>query len=285
MSEVKFACPVCGQHITCDAAKSGSHMPCPTCYRELVVPQAPAGNGSKLILTAAEVQTRPVVTGPIGDLTSPVRLKRSVTPAILLVLFLVTIGAAAYVFREKLFHRPTAAPPKAEDAAEVAQPSAPPAATLKRAPSDADKNWTLDLASVQIPEGPVAGRMHGFSFALDRATVTGGTLQLRQGPKWPPDLGVTIYLFAERGEELAGKTITIDSARAESPKVTLRWKDEQQQPATENQHGGYALRLEFGTVSGKSLPGKIYLATQDAEKSFIAGEFTAEIRKPSPPKK
>jgi hypothetical protein len=110
-------------------------------------------------------------------------------------------------------------------------------------------------------------------------------LQLRQGPKWPPDLGVTVYLFAERGEDHAGKTIAIDSTRTESPKITLRWKDDQNLPATENQHGSYALRLEFGAVSGKSLPGKIYLVAQDAEKSFVAGTFTAEIRKPSPPKK
>jgi hypothetical protein len=126
--------------------------------------------------------------------------------------------------------------------------------------------------------------VHGFSFSLHRATLTGGTLNLRQGPKWPPDLGVTIYLFADRGEDLAGKTIVIDSKRAESPKVTLRWKDTQSQPATENQRGGYTLRLEFGAVSGSKLPGKLYLATQDAEKSFVRGTFLAEIRKPSPPK-
>ena len=96
---------------------------------------------------------------------------------------------------------------------------------------------------------------------------------------------MTIYLFANRGEDLAGKTITVEPARAESPKVMLRWKDAQAKPATENLRGGYALRLEFGAVSGKSLPGKIYLASPDAEQSFLAGTFAAEIRTPAPPKK
>jgi hypothetical protein len=283
MSEVKFACPVCGQHITCDSAKSGTHMPCPTCYRELVVPQASAGNGGKLILTATEVQSRPVPSTPVGALEPPAAMKRTATPAVLLVLFLVTVGAAAYVFREKLFHRPTGETTHSEESPASTHAAAP--VHLKLAPSDADQDWTLDLAAVQLADLPASGRVHGFSFALDRATITGGTLQLRQGPKWPPDLGVTINLFAERGEDLAGKTINIEATRAESPKVTLRWKNEQGSPLTETVRGSYALRLEFGAVTNKSLPGRLYLATQDAGKSFLNGNFMAEIRKPSPPKK
>ena len=260
-------------------------MPCPTCYRELVVPQATAGNGGKLILTAAEVQSRPVPSTPVGTLESPVGVKRTATPAVLLVLFLVTVGAAAYVFREKLFHRPAGEIALSEESPATTQTVASAPVNLKLAPSDADQDWTLDLAAVQLTDMPASGRVHGFSFALERATITGGTLQLRQGPKWPPDLGVTINLFAERGEDLAGKTINIEATRAESPKVTLRWKSEQGAPLTETVRGSYALRLEFGAVTNKSLPGRLYLATQDAGKSFLNGTFMAEIRKPSPPKK
>jgi len=283
MNEVKFACPVCGQHITCDAAKSGTRMSCPTCYRELVIPQASAGNGSKLVLTAAEVQSRPMPTTPIGTLESPVAVKRSLTPAILLVLFLITVGAGAFVFREKLFHRAQTSQANAEESGETAPK--PPVITLKLAPSDADSQWTQDMAAIQIGEMPAVGRVHGYSFNLEKATITGGTLNLRQGPKWPPDLGVTIHLFAERGEDLAGKTITIEPARAESPKITLRWKEASGQAATETIRTGYAMRLEFGEVAGKTLAGKLYLATADAGKSFVSGTFNAEIRKPAPPKK
>ena len=39
MSEFKFACPVCGQHITSDASATGKHLECPTCFQKIVVPQ------------------------------------------------------------------------------------------------------------------------------------------------------------------------------------------------------------------------------------------------------
>jgi len=52
--EFKFACPVCHQHIKCDASSSGQIMACPTCYRQIVVPHAPSGNTTKLILRAKQ---------------------------------------------------------------------------------------------------------------------------------------------------------------------------------------------------------------------------------------
>ncbi len=42
MSEFKYACPVCGQHIKCDSSQGGSVMECPTCFQKIIVPQAPA---------------------------------------------------------------------------------------------------------------------------------------------------------------------------------------------------------------------------------------------------
>ena len=52
MSEFKFACPVCGQHITADSANSGGQLECPTCFRKIVVPQAPEAADPKFILAA-----------------------------------------------------------------------------------------------------------------------------------------------------------------------------------------------------------------------------------------
>jgi hypothetical protein len=95
---------------------------------------------------------------------------------------------------------------------------------------------------------------------------------------------VTVNLFANRGEDLAGKTIVIDAARKDSPRITLRWKDEGGHATTESLTSGYAMRIEFGPVTGKQISGKIYLAAPDAEKSFVSGNFLAEIRKPSPKK-
>jgi hypothetical protein len=52
--EFKFGCPICHQHIKCDASSSGQIIACPTCYRQIVVPQAPSGNTTKLILRAKQ---------------------------------------------------------------------------------------------------------------------------------------------------------------------------------------------------------------------------------------
>jgi len=41
MSEFKFDCPKCGQHIQCAVHFSGRHIPCPACKVEIVVPPVP----------------------------------------------------------------------------------------------------------------------------------------------------------------------------------------------------------------------------------------------------
>ena len=38
MSEFKFSCPQCGQHIQCDTLWSGRQINCPACQQPLVVP-------------------------------------------------------------------------------------------------------------------------------------------------------------------------------------------------------------------------------------------------------
>ena len=41
-----------------DSSISGKHLECPTCFQRIVVPQAPASDDTKLILSAAQV-TKP----------------------------------------------------------------------------------------------------------------------------------------------------------------------------------------------------------------------------------
>src|SRR6266496_2986962 len=87
MSELKFACPVCGQHITCDARTSGSQMECPTCFRKLLVPQPPAAGSPNLVLTASEVTNRPSPTGAAESLAGPSAKKLPLATLALLVVF------------------------------------------------------------------------------------------------------------------------------------------------------------------------------------------------------
>ena len=272
MSVFKFACPVCGQHIQCDSSKSGAAMECPTCFRKMVVPQAPTGADSKLVLTASQVQSRPAPTFPAAGNAPGGRSSSRATTVFALALIAVACAAAGtvYAFREKIFKRAGEVLPAKTDGLEMRLAN--------------DTNWTLKLAERKFPETQAAGRINGREFAVERASVQGGVLNFRQGSRTPREVVVTIHLFARRGEDLAGQSISIDSSRTNAPKVMLRWKDDQEQPVTHTLHEGYALRLEFGPVTGSFLPGKILLCAPDDAKSWMAGTFVAEIRKPPVPR-
>lgn len=42
MSDIKFSCPQCSQHITCDPQWMGHQLQCPACQNQITVPQVPA---------------------------------------------------------------------------------------------------------------------------------------------------------------------------------------------------------------------------------------------------
>ena len=182
----------------------------------------------------------------------------------------------------KFFHAQKPAP--------VAKPAQPPVATSTVPASPpatmvTDTNWTLELGRATMPDTPAKGRVHGREFKLQRCTIRNGSLSLRQGDSWPPDVGVSILLPPRPAEDYSKKTFLITAnLTANVPRVILRWKDDQKLAATENIDRGYALKLEFGQVAGGQLPGKLYLCTPDEWKSFVLGSFKAEIRKPGPPK-
>lgn len=326
MSEFKFACPVCGQHISASTGASGTPLDCPTCYRKLVVPQAPTGN-SKLILSATEFSA-PRPASALGDAAPRTRSSSGFWPTLIFFIALVSFAGALYAYRDRLGFTavrstqsiggtnastggsttttgstvagkssnrsktksagsatgtggPTnvvRVPGGRTDAAPVPFQSAYPVPT--------NITWISNLARAVIPDAPVTGRLHGHGFALERATLQGGALMLRQGKAWPPDLGVTVQLHARQAEDLAGHTVKVAPERAPPvPRIVLRWRDESNQPVTDTlATGGYTLLLWFGQATNGFMPGKIYLALPDAEQSFVAGTFVAEIRKPTPPK-
>jgi hypothetical protein len=191
-----------------------------------------------------------------------------------LLVLLCGVGAALFVFRDRLFKTSRGPAPVGTKA--PALPSNAPAVLNATYPVPTNIAWTLDLAKAMFPEATAAGSIHGSGFVCERTTVQGGTLSLRQGQTWPPDLGITLLLNWRPGEELSGKTIEITPNHPRRPRIVLRWKDEQQESATETIRNGYALKLAFG------LPGRIYICLPDAARSFIAGTFEAEIREPLP---
>ncbi len=267
MSEFKFACPVCGQHITVASSSSGQQMDCPTCFRRIVIPQAPSGNDSKLLLSGAQ-PSQPRPTSAVADL-APLRRSRSrgsLLATVLTALLLVAGAVALYSLRAPLLR------------ALKRPPVQPQAQQIMTNPPAVEASWTLDTANAVIPEAPVSGRLHGTPFGCEKALFAGGTLSLRMGPGWPPNLGLDILLSAQKAEQLSGKNIVIQpGARSVVSKIVLRWKDSQNRPQQQEVTAGYALTLQFGQSSAQRLPGRLHVSLPDAEKSYAAGTFEAEL--------
>lgn len=262
-------------------------MDCPTCFRKLIVPQAPAPGSKNFVLTAAEVPTRNIpLPGSSRPSATPAVAAPQKFPMVALVVGALLIGVAATAAIFLITKRGKSGPADLDDEksrSAIVTTNARPMLVLPP-PAPEATNWTLNLAEAKIPDEPASGAVHGFGFKLERATIQGGKLDLRQGPKWPPDVGVSIHLFADRAQDLAGKTVVLESGRTNAPRVLLRWKDGAEKPVTKEFKQGYAARVEFGKVIGNRLEGKIYLATPDETRSYAAGTFNAEIRKSNPPK-
>ena len=273
MSEFKFACPVCGQHITAGSEAAGTQLECPTCFRRIVVPQAPSGS-SNLILSATQATN--ARSFPADHRHGGLRRSNSRTGFYMaVVLLLLLCGGSTAFLRwrgEILINALNREPPP------VAQPH-------PVYPIPTSTFWTMQLAQALTPEATAAGNIHSNGFLCEKAVLEGGTLSLRQGKVWPPDLGISIHLFAQQPEDLSGKTVIVRPDRAPPvPRVTLRWKDEQKQPVKTQIDSGYALKVVFGQANEGRMPGQIYIALPDEAHSFAAGSFTAVIRKPAPPK-
>jgi hypothetical protein len=272
MSEFKFACPVCGQHITTDSGSSGKQIGCPTCFRKIVIPQAPASEETKLILSAAQAAgPRPVPSG-LGEESGPrprTPVLQTVGSAALLLGLLCLAGAGVWALVDKTLLANTAS--RQASASSTPRPNYPIPQNIQ---------WTLDLAKAVFPETGAAGQIKGIGFKCERATLQGGKLTLLQGgPGGAPLMGVAIYLFARRSEDLSGKTIEIAATRPPPlPRVSLRWEGGAQQGGREEILAGYALKLTFRKAANGRIAGKIYLCLPDSSKSFVAGIFEAQIK-------
>jgi hypothetical protein len=286
MSEYKFACPVCGQHMKCDSSQAGTVMECPTCFQKITAPQAPAaGDDQKFVLTGTKVGERPL---PKIAAESPGVIPAAKNyPWIILIVVLIAGLAGAVAFRGKLFK--SSGGGASTNAAGATAGGAPkPEKPHVVAPPANDTNWMLSLDNVtNLPNAPVAGRIHGQDFIVERASFQNGALMLRAGTHGPVEFGAFINFGGAPPESLSGQTINVTTNADKAAKVSLRWKDAAGAVQKENFADSYAMRLEFGTLANNRLPGKIYLCTPDAEKSYLLGSFNADARKPKPkaPKK
>ncbi len=281
MSEFKYACPVCGQHMKCDSSQSGTVMECPTCFQKITAPQAPATDDPKFIITGTKVGERPIpaAVADAGAVPASAPQENSSLPAILFIVLLCAAAMALFAFHGRIFKSAGG-----QGASGTSQPQPPvkpppPPKPVVVAPPANDASWRLELAAATVPDSTVAGRIHGRDFICERAILQGGALTLRSAT----DLGATINFGGVLPEALAGQSINVATNADKAARVVLRWKEDNLS-LRESFTNGYALRIEFGQLAGNRMPGKVYLCMPDTEKSYISGNFDAEIRKPKPPR-
>jgi hypothetical protein len=110
MSEIKFACPQCGQHISGNEQWSGHQIQCPTCATTLTVPGAPpppASHGPKLSAGATQV-TRSTAPGMIPNRQLAERPPRGNSPLLKYAVYaivLAALGGAGYLYVPSLLRK------------------------------------------------------------------------------------------------------------------------------------------------------------------------------------
>jgi hypothetical protein len=142
--------------------------------------------------------------------------------------------------------------------------------------------WTTDLARMQIPDTPAAGKVGGKDFKLQRADYDKGitTITLRQGKDFQPDEALVIFLFLKKGETFEGRKYEIKPTgnTGKVPHIHLQQKPPGARiPRAQIIIGDYAMKLEFGKAKDGKVPGKIYVCLPDKAKSYVAGTFEVKI--------
>ena len=99
MSEFKFACPVCGQHMKCDSSQSGTVMECPTCFQKITAPQAPESDDPKFIISGTKTGERPIPSAmAAAGLLPPVPEPQKKSPVAVIALVVLLCAAAVALF-------------------------------------------------------------------------------------------------------------------------------------------------------------------------------------------
>jgi DNA-directed RNA polymerase subunit RPC12/RpoP len=194
MSEFKYACPVCGQHMKCDSSQSGTVMECPTCFQKITAPQAPESEDSKFIITGRKTGERPMPSAVANaGLLAPAREPENKSPlaAIAFVFLFCAAVVALVLLGRKVF---TSAPPPVitphGNAGGLARPE-PVTYTLNLSSVGSDGNLALNkpaVASSQEPQNPAQNGNDG-NFATRWCAANGNAPQW-----WEVDLGGVITI-------------------------------------------------------------------------------------------
>jgi len=293
MSQFQFPCPKCQQPVLCDEQYRGMDLSCPHCNAVITAPPpagAPLGKPGPKVSTSTLTQSHeaPKPTVPLPPPYVP-RIKKGspkwVTPVVVVVVIAVIAGFLyenpSYVesAKTKLGFAPTMKPAttNAAPADVAADTNAPPVVT--NAPPRAF--WSLDLATNSFPAYIAKGTIKGTEFLVDGARIDGTVLSLIQGSGGPPQREFIIYLSLRPGEVLDGLSVeVVPDQKTGVPRVLQRWGVDGKPGLQQKLYtSGYAMKLQLGALNNGQLPGKIYLSVPDDEQSFVAGTFSAGVKK------
>jgi DNA-directed RNA polymerase subunit RPC12/RpoP len=283
MSEFKYACPVCGQHIKCDSSQAGTVMDCPTCFQKITVPQAPADQDQKFILTGSKVSEKVITVRGVDAPAAVAPVSQFPGAAVVLLILVFVCAAVGIVYWATIIHpRQSASGAQATNSATAGNKPKPAEKPAPVAPPANDTNWMLVLNTNPVPDSPVVGRIHGRDFIAERAQFQNGSLTIRAGTRGGVEFGALINFGGATPEELSDKAINVTTNAEKAAKISLRWKDEAGTVQKPGFDSGYAMRLKFGPLANNRLPGRIYICLPDDEKSYLMGSFNANVSKPKP---
>jgi hypothetical protein len=302
MADFKFSCPHCTISVECDELWCGHEIQCPSCHKEFVVPQKPAGPPHASLASAKQGQPKlsigtsqaqhssstKAVAPQAAALEHKLQQAKSgqrspvmkwVTVGIVVVVLAVG-GVFAYgpakdwLAKRAEAKRLASAPPPPTNAAPAEPEPPPPPKELPVLPAV----WTLDVAQANIPEGKANGSISGTNFIVESALCTPQLLSLYEGAARSPDRALMVYLNLKPGESLTNRTFTVSSdARSKDVRQVMKlWKTNPRFAAhTKAFSTGYAMKLELGQLTSNMISGKIFLALPDPEQSVVAGQFRA----------
>ena len=211
--------------------------------------------------------------------------KKSLVQIVLLV-FLVVLGAGAYLYQQEggldfITGYFADEPPVTQAPVARKRPVRKPRAEPTTAPAPvAEAEKTPKPAASPIPDQPAKGQIYGKPFVVEGGTIEDGVLTLRQGKEDVADLEVSINLLAKKWEVPAGRRFKFEKQSGpDVPRIRISWKEDgQNAPRKQQFTEQYTLLLELGQEQNRKLPGKINLVLPDEAKSTVAGAFEVDIR-------
>ena len=279
MSDIKFSCPQCGQHIAAGQMWASRQIPCPKCQAVLTVP-GQTSTAPPPIPPVLPFAVPPPVPHPVA---SPARQAKGSSAWIWIIAgvgVVAVVGIALIVFLGVRFYQTTSKKVTAQrQAFTTPAPSVPPVKGEPRA-REKDPAVITDPGGMEIPDSPAAGTLRNEPFRVDGASASHSFIVLKQGKDFFPDASLTIFPFLKGDEKLDGRKIIIapDDRAGLRPHIHVARKDDPKGlPKVEIVTGNYALRLEFGERQGNKLPGRIYLEMGRHLGTKVAGTFEATV--------